>query len=161
MTAPTTIGARVGLLVVTEIVPIPDEPDRWLCSCDCGGQILVTDAELRAGVVTDCGCQPRPGGRPVSVLISDPATGETLTARQWSERTGLPDHLIRRRARLGRPVFEASHGLTFRGETYLIRQWAELLGLTPGCISTRLWKGWTTERALTTPLRAVRRRKRA
>lgn len=43
-----------------------------------------------------------------------------------------------------------NHYLTFKGETHNVTQWAELIGVTPKCLSTRIERGWTVERALKT-----------
>lgn len=44
-----------------------------------------------------------------------------------------------------------NHLLTFKGETHSIHEWAEIVGLSKKCLSERIRRGWTTERALTTP----------
>lgn len=43
-----------------------------------------------------------------------------------------------------------NHYLTFKGETHNVTQWAKIIGVTPKCLSTRIERGWTIERALTT-----------
>lgn len=49
--------------------------------------------------------------------------------------------------------------LTFRGETKPLVVWAEELGLTYGALSVRLSRlGWSVERALTTPVKQLRKR---
>lgn len=47
--------------------------------------------------------------------------------------------------------------LEFEGERMCVSAWARRLGCKPALIITRLNNNWTTERALTTPLRAQRR----
>ena len=43
------------------------------------------------------------------------------------------------------------HWITFSGETRTISEWADVVGISPKTIATRLYRGWTAERALTTP----------
>lgn len=43
--------------------------------------------------------------------------------------------------------------LTYKGETKLLVEWAEALGMNINRISTRLHRGWSVERALSTPLK--------
>lgn len=43
--------------------------------------------------------------------------------------------------------------LTFNGETKTLSAWSESLGWKPSTIESRVKKGWSTERVLTTPLR--------
>lgn len=42
--------------------------------------------------------------------------------------------------------------ITFRGQSKLVSAWAEEVGVSPGLIFSRLYRGWTVEDALTTPL---------
>lgn len=44
-----------------------------------------------------------------------------------------------------------NHLLSFNGETHSIYEWAEMVGLSKKCLSERIRRGWTIERALTTP----------
>lgn len=43
--------------------------------------------------------------------------------------------------------------LTFQGETRCITEWARLLGMRPATLWARIKHGWSTERALTAPVR--------
>lgn len=45
-----------------------------------------------------------------------------------------------------------NHVLTFRGEAKPLTIWCEELGLDPSIVGTRLRRGWTHERALSTPI---------
>jgi len=48
----------------------------------------------------------------------------------------------------------SNHILTFRGRTLCIAEWAEVTGICDGTLYSRITKqGWTTERALTTPVK--------
>lgn len=35
---------------------------KWICSCDCGQEIIVTSGNLRSGHTKSCGCRRRPHG---------------------------------------------------------------------------------------------------
>lgn len=48
--------------------------------------------------------------------------------------------------------FRRSRHLTFRGETRHLAEWARLTGLSKACITARLARRWSVERALMTPL---------
>lgn len=47
--------------------------------------------------------------------------------------------------------------LSLRGETRTLMEWSGLLGLKRQTIQSRLMRGWSVERALTAPLRALRK----
>lgn len=55
----------------------------------------------------------------------------------------------------------ANRHLTFRGETKITAEWAEIVGIPGKNIGTRLWLGWTVERALTEPMVARPPRQKA
>jgi predicted DNA-binding transcriptional regulator AlpA len=89
--------------------------------------------------------------------------GETLTVKEWSDRTGLGISCIYRRMEQS-PFPEVvlntprRHGLKPKeyeanGESMTIRGWAEKTGLSPQCINSRLKIGWTMEKAISTPVR--------
>jgi hypothetical protein len=42
--------------------------------------------------------------------------------------------------------------LTYNGQTKCITEWAEELGIYKGTIKERIKRGWSAEKALTTPL---------
>lgn len=78
--------------------------------------------------------------------------GETLTIKQWSQRTGIPAFKIYSRLSLGWSVAEALSGpvvITFNGETLTIPEWSERTGLSELAIKARVREGWTPERTLT------------
>lgn len=43
--------------------------------------------------------------------------------------------------------------LTFNGKSYCLWEWAELIGMNPSTLRSRLNRGWTVSKALTTPVR--------
>ena len=52
-----------------------------------------------------------------------------------------------------------NHMLTFNGETKCISAWSEIVGISSVTILMRIRRGWTTERALTTPVKKYKKRK--
>jgi len=58
--SPDLIGQRFGNLVVQERVGSDKRGNsRWLCRCDCGNEIYVTNSRLSAGRTKSCGCLKR------------------------------------------------------------------------------------------------------
>lgn len=49
--------------------------------------------------------------------------------------------------------------ITFEGQTKNLQQWAESLGMSKVTLHARLRKGWTIDRALTTPINPQKRNK--
>jgi hypothetical protein len=47
----------------------------------------------------------------------------------------------------------SNHTVSYLGETMCLADWADRVGLPSGALIQRIAKGWTVERALTTPLR--------
>lgn len=47
-----------------------------------------------------------------------------------------------------------THILTFQSRTMRIDEWTEFTGIRAGTIRQRLWRGWSVERTLSTPLHA-------
>lgn len=53
-----------------------------------------------------------------------------------------------------------NHKISFNGETMILTDWAEKLKINRGTLKTRICQlGWSTERALTTPVNISKRRK--
>lgn len=48
-------GKRFGRLVATE----QQSDGRWLCLCDCGGEVITQSGNLRHGATSSCGCYQR------------------------------------------------------------------------------------------------------
>lgn len=66
------VGQKLGrLTVVAEAEPYfrsyPRNPNhktrRFLCRCDCGGEVTVAKSNLRPGHTTSCGCRQREAGK--------------------------------------------------------------------------------------------------
>ena len=95
--------------------------------------------------------------------------GETLAVHEWSERTGIPTAVISSRLSIGwtpeRAVSEpirkrrgtGRQGVVIGGERLTIREWSERTGIPATVISSRLYAGWSPERAVGTPARRRRR----
>ena len=55
-------GFQIGRLTVTEASGmLRGGYPVWRCACECGGEILLDTRQLRRGVMTDCGCEGKPG----------------------------------------------------------------------------------------------------
>ena len=46
-----------------------------------------------------------------------------------------------------------NHVLTFNGKTMTVAEWSDFLNVRPSAIYSRLYSGWSVERALSTPVR--------
>ena len=77
------VGQRFGRLTVTEDSGLRNSEGviRWLCGCDCGGEILATRRQLVSGNVQSCGCVPK--------QRASKGQAEDLTGRQFGELTAL------------------------------------------------------------------------
>jgi hypothetical protein len=84
-------------------------------------------------------------------------TLEPIKSEQWYEpgncRWATPAQQMRN--------LRTNRNITFRGETMTIADWAKRTGLRFLCLWLRLDRGWTIERALTTPLVHKRKTTRA
>lgn len=101
--------------------------------------------------------------------------GETLTISEWSRKLGFSRKLLGARIRekgwsiekaLTTPLDEKrSHKSTpslisHNGETLNLSQWSRKLGFNEKLVGNRLKKGWSIEKALTTPLDEKRSHKK-
>ena len=83
------VGSRYGKLTVIE-----DSGKRsgssilWRCRCDCGGEILAIRSQLKNGIVTDCGCVPKPDSSPVTDLIGQRFGKLTVTGDSGERKDG-------------------------------------------------------------------------
>ena len=53
-------GQRFGMLVVREFAGRKDGKIIWKCQCDCGGTVVTSSSQLKAGYQKSCGCLSRP-----------------------------------------------------------------------------------------------------
>lgn len=45
-----------------------------------------------------------------------------------------------------------NHLLTYNGETHTVVEWSEIIGISENALFSRLYRGWSVEKALSTPL---------
>jgi hypothetical protein len=94
--------------------------------------------------------------------------GKTQSLSQWAREVGLTKGALETRMNTGWTVERAltepvgalksnTVWLELNGERRPLQEWADLLGINASAIHQRLRKGWTDERALTTPTDRVRR----
>lgn len=93
--------------------------------------------------------------------------GKTQNMTQWAKETGVRRELIKDRLKSGWSVEDAltkrkcelwerkdNRLLTYDGKTMTVSQWAKEIGVNRSTLSHRInERGWTVERALTTPVR--------
>lgn len=98
--------------------------------------------------------------------------GETRTVGEWSSITGISQHriycrlrsgwtindvlsvpIIRGRTSVSRGNCRANRNLTYKGEIRSITEWAKICKMPMKTLHNRIRLGWSTERALTKPLR--------
>lgn len=89
--------------------------------------------------------------------------GKTLIISEWAEELGIRRSILYDRFVRGWPVERLltappsntirknNRMLEFRGETKPLCQWAYEIGLTPNTLKERLSRGWSVEKALTSP----------
>jgi hypothetical protein len=100
--------------------------------------------------------------------------GERLNVAQWSAKTGISRGAIETRIKLGwdiektltipavlgRNQFgEGGVPVEFNGEVKTWMQWSESTGIAYATLKKRIEAGWSVERALSTPLLVVRRKR--
>jgi hypothetical protein len=93
--------------------------------------------------------------------------GVTMTITQWADRLGIHHVSLRDRIRRGlageelfRPRVQDEYfnarWITWQGKTQMLKDWAAELGISAHTIRNRLdLKGWTVEKALSTPANAA------
>lgn len=81
-------GRRFGrLLVLSRTAPSTTRREaRWMCSCSCGGRVVVTGSRLRLGKTRSCGCLRREIARSVHTTHGhgSAARGQSPTYRSWA-----------------------------------------------------------------------------
>lgn len=99
--------------------------------------------------------------------------GESMTLQQWSEKVGIKRETIAARLNKGKTVEAAltlsvatrplnrgcdyhnhrigNRVIEFGGVKLTLQQWSKKLGIKRECLATRLNRGWSVERAITTP----------
>ncbi len=91
--------------------------------------------------------------------------GITQSVPEWSDETGIPQKILHTRLIAGWTVEEAlmhpvgrrrlqcNRLLTLGGTTMCLADWAKQRAIHPATLAWRLGRGWSVERALTTPTR--------
>lgn len=99
------VGRRFGrLLVLRRGARGADTRAYWVCSCDCGGETVVSGKYLRTGVTRSCGC----------------------LGREWSASMGRNPDYVAKRARSA-----THHGHKRRGATSI--EYKTWLGMKSRC----------------------------
>ena len=52
-------GMKLGKLIVISETEPSRGTSRWNCKCDCGNDVILTDAILRRGIINNCGCSSK------------------------------------------------------------------------------------------------------
>lgn len=113
----------------------------------------------------------RYGGR--GITICDEWKNSFEAFRDWALENGYSDSLSIDRIDNDKGYFpencrwvdvkaqsnnrSSCHLLTYNGETHNVTQWAEKLGMNPITLESRILNGWSVEKALTTPVRKIKR----
>jgi hypothetical protein len=113
------------------------------------------------------------GPQPTLYTTSD---GRAHTLSEWSEITGISHWTLRARLRAGytldrvftQPIYPkhkdsrprkprcvGARIISFSGQSHTFREWSKITGIHWQTIATRLFNGWTIERALTEPTNLV------
>jgi len=92
--------------------------------------------------------------------------GETMSLKGWARKLGIDDTTLGRRLASGwtientlttpplpRDMTGGAQLITHDGITLSIRGWSRRVGISAMTLARRLKKGWSTEKALTTPTR--------
>ncbi len=48
------VGARFGRLIVQRVASHRGVMTYWLCRCDCGAELIVSNADLKKGYTVSC-----------------------------------------------------------------------------------------------------------
>lgn len=93
--------------------------------------------------------------------------GVKLTLQQWADKLGIHHVTLRERIKRGLPDDEMfrprtrnehfnARWITWQGRTQMLKDWAAEVGVSAHTIRTRLdEKGWTVDKALSTPANAA------
>ncbi|EFV00789.1 AP2 domain protein [Pseudoramibacter alactolyticus ATCC 23263] len=63
---------------------------KWLCKCDCGGEIIVDTKRLQRGTVTNCGCEPKKtaGNGSIAEDLTGRRFGKLVVVRRAENKNG-------------------------------------------------------------------------
>lgn len=91
-------GKRFGKLIALHRIEDGEKGyAKWLCKCDCGGEIIVTTKHLMRGTVTNCGCIPKKtaGKGPIAENLKGQKFGMLLVIKRAENRKGRVSWLCR------------------------------------------------------------------
>lgn len=162
-------GQKFYKLTVLHEVSDERKGSHWLCQCDCGNEHVASGANLRKGLVRSCGCLLRKHGlchaRSYSTWKQIMGHSENVCAA-WHDFAQFyrdmgdspsSDYQIRRKDTI-KPYspencFWGTRAVyTYQGKTQSLRKWAQETGINLKCLEGRIVRGWSLERALTTPV---------
>lgn len=99
-------------------------------------------------------------------------SGETKSLVEWADIINIPYHTLKARLNalhwpvekafetpvMSKPGSGNRKKVTYNGETLSKVEWSERTGIPADVITSRLGRGWSVEEALTTPVRAHRKK---
>ena len=158
-TAPDMIGKRFERLVVVHLVERTTAGlYRWLCQCECGGTTTTNTANLRRGHTKSCGClqrqqdEWRTSFHCFAAAIGPMPSPDHQIERIDNDRNYEPGN-VRWATRIEQARNRSTNThLQIGGQTKTLVEWAEKAGVPYGTFMARLRKGWSPERAVSTPL---------
>ncbi|HEN2245526.1 TPA: hypothetical protein ACUJK1_001013 [Streptococcus agalactiae] len=168
-------GQRFGRLVVIERLPQdPYTKAKYKCQCDCGKLTIVNSSNLATGHSTSCGCivtkhgfarkerlyniwvgmRQRCRDKNSNDYIKYDGRGITI-CDEWEEYIQFKQWASSN-CRWANSTEQANnqrnnHLITFKGKTQTIKQWSSELDISNITLLTRLNRGWSITKALTTP----------
>jgi len=137
--------------------------------CDCGGEKIVNESNLRAGATKSCGCLLREHrANMVGVALRQTLlefNGKKQNLTQWASELDLALSTIVQRLKRELPLDvvltkkklprgKKGHLLTFNGKTQNLSAWAREIGVTSELIRQRLANGLPIEQVLA-PRKAI------
>lgn len=92
--------------------------------------------------------------------------GENLTIKEWSEKLGISEKLIRSRMQTSKDpehILRAKKGerkdsiiIEYKGKEQNLKEWSRELDINYGTLKSRIKRGWSAEQALSTSIRKKR-----
>lgn len=88
--------------------------------------------------------------------------GQTKCVGEWAKIVGISPGTLHSRVfakgwppkrAMTTPVKKQEHLLTFQGRTQRMTEWADELGMSRKALEHRIYRGWSVEKALTTPVK--------
>ena len=82
--------------------------------------------------------------------LGEPAPGQRIVRRDQNSNW-CPGNIEFGSHRLQGQRYRTSHPIEFQGQLRSLTEWAQIVGIHNNSLTERLRRGWSTERALTTP----------